>query len=188
LLEVTFGEKSRPHYAYAGGKDMEGKRLLIGVGKGSLGSVIMARIPMDVDLLEALEELALREGISKGLILMGIGALKRAVFRNLKHFPETYPIGPADRLYYEVEGPLELTSLSGYVVKDTKGKLLVHAHFSASKVTGERVQVYGGHLGEGTISYVKVAVALAPLPDMPMGKKWVEERKTEDLWVGSPEE
>lgn len=166
---------------------MEGKDLLLGVGRGSFGPLVMARVPVGVDLLEAMEELARREGISKGLILMGIGALKKAVFRNLKHFPQEYPVGPKDRLYYEVEGPLELTSLTGYLVTDSRGKLVVHAHFSASKVRGERVEVYGGHLDKGTIAFVKVAVAVLPLPDMPMGKKWVEETKTEDLWVGTPD-
>lgn len=161
--------------------------LLEGVGRGSLGPLVMARIPMGVDLLEAMEALVEKEGIQKALILMGIGALKRAVFRNLKLFPEAYPITARDRLYYEVDGPLEITSLTGYVVTKRDGSPLVHAHFSASTVKEEKVVVYGGHLGPGSVTFVKVAVALATLPDMPMGKKWVQERQTEDLWVGSPE-
>ncbi len=160
--------------------------LLDGVGRGDLGPLVMARIPIGVDLLEAMEALVRKEGIQKGLILMGIGALKKAVFRNLKHFPESYPVNPQDRLYYEVEGPLEITSLSGYVVPSGDGNPLLHAHFSASTVREDRVVVYGGHLGPGTVTFVKVAVVLASLPDMPMGKKWIPERQTEDLWVGSP--
>jgi predicted DNA-binding protein with PD1-like motif len=160
--------------------------LLEGVGRGNLGAVVMARISMDVDLLAAIEELVRREGIGKGIILMGIGALRKAVFRNLRVFPQAYPIGPKDRLYYEVEGPLEITSLTGYVVPQRDGTPLVHAHFSASTVRDERAVVFGGHLGPGTITFVKGAVVLAELADMPMGKKWVEERRTEDLWVGSP--
>lgn len=165
---------------------MQTHGLLEGVGRGNLGPLVMARIPMGVDLLEAMEALVKKEGIRKGLILMGIGALKKAVFRNLKLFPESYPITPRDRLYYEVEGPLELTSLTGYVVPKADGTPLLHAHFSASTVREDKVVVYGGHLGPGTVTFVKVAVVLATLPDMPMGKKWVQERQTEDLWVGSP--
>lgn len=159
--------------------------LLEGMGRGTLGQVLLARIPIGVDLLHALEALVRQEGISKALILMGIGALKRAVFRNLKVFPFTYPIGPEHRLYLEVEGPLEITSLSGYVVPGTRESPVVHVHFSASTVRDNQVVVYGGHLGEGTITFVKVAVALALVPDLPMKKRWVEERKTEDLWVGN---
>jgi predicted DNA-binding protein with PD1-like motif len=142
---------------------------------------------MGVDLLAAINGLVQREGIEKGLILMGIGALERAVFRNLTTFPETYPIGPENRLYYPVEGPLEMLSLSGYVVPREGKEPLVHAHFSASTVKDGKVAVYGGHLGEGTITFVKAAVVLGVLEDMPMGKKWVEERQVEDLWVGSPD-
>lgn len=162
-------------------------RLLEGVGRGTLGPLVMARIPIGVDLLEAMEALVRQEGIQKGLILMGIGALKKAVFRNLRVFPESYPITPQERLYYEVKGPLEITSLSGYVVPKRDGSPSLHVHFSASTVREDRVVVYGGHLGPGAETFVKMAVVLATLPDMPMGKKWVEERQTEDLWVGSPD-
>ncbi len=165
---------------------MQSSVLLEGVGRGSLGPLVMARIPVGVDLLESMESLVRREGIQKALILMGIGALRKAVFRNLKLFPEAYPITPKDRLYYEVEGPLEITSLSGYVVPKQDGSTVLHAHFCASTVRDEKVVVYGGHLGPGTVTFVKVTVVMAMLPDMPMGKKWVEERQTEDLWVGSP--
>lgn len=165
---------------------MQDNGLLEGVARGNLGPLIMAGIPMGVDLLEAMEELVKKEGIKKALILMGIGALKKAVFRNLKLFPESYPITARDRLYYEVTGPLEITSLSGYVVPKKDGSPLLHAHFSASTVREEKVVVYGGHLGPGTVTFVKVAVVMATLPDMPMGKRWIQERQTEDLWVGSP--
>jgi predicted DNA-binding protein with PD1-like motif len=166
--------------------DMDQRALLDGIGSGNLGRVVMARIPIGVDLLEAIQEIVRRERIRAGLILMGIGALQKAVFRNLKSFPSEYPIGPKDRLYFEVEGPLEMLSLSGYVVPRGEKEPLVHAHFSASTVKDERVVVYGGHLGEGNIAFVKVAVTLCVLEGLPMGKKWVEERQVEDLWVGSP--
>lgn len=166
---------------------MQPHGLLQGVGRGNLGPLVMARIPIGVDLLEAMEALVKKEGIQKALVLMGIGALKKAIFRNLKIFPESYPIAPRDRLYYEVEGPLEITSLTGYVVPKGDGSPLLHVHFSASTVREEKVVVYGGHLGPGAVTFVKVTVVLATLQDMPMGKKWIQERQTEDLWVGSPD-
>lgn len=166
---------------------MQTHELLEGVGHGNLGALVMARIPIGVDLLEAMEALVKKEGIQKGLVLMGIGALKKAVFRNLRLFPQSYPITPKDRLYFEVDGPLEITSLTGYVVPKADGSPLLHVHFSASTVREDKVVVYGGHLGPGSVTFVKVAVVMASLPDMPMGKKWIQERQTEDLWVGSPD-
>ena len=90
---------------------MEGRPLLEGIDSGRLERIVLARIPIGVDLLEAIYEVVKREKIQKGLILMGIGALKKAVFRNLKVFPQEYPVTPKDRIYFEVQKPLELLSL-----------------------------------------------------------------------------
>jgi predicted DNA-binding protein with PD1-like motif len=164
---------------------MEQGSLLEGTSSGSFKRIIMARIPIGVDLLEAIREVVKRENIQKGLILMGIGALSKATFRNVKIFPAEYPITAKDRIYFEVEQPLELVSLTGYIVPSLSGQPHVHAHFAASTVIGETVATYGGHLDKGAITHVKAAVAIGELEGMEMGKRWVEERKTEDLWLGS---
>jgi predicted DNA-binding protein with PD1-like motif len=79
---------------------------------------------------------------------------------------------------------LELLSLTGYIVPKVNGEPHVHARFSASTVIGDTLATYGGHLDRGTITFVKVAVVIGELQGIEMGKKWVEQRKTEDLWVG----
>lgn len=164
---------------------MEQVPLIEGIGSGKIEKVVMARIPIGVDLLEAIYEVVRKEKIQNGLILMGIGALQKAVFRNLKVFPKEYPVTAKDRIYFEVQKPLEIISLTGYIVPHLDGKPHVHAHFSASTVGGDTIATYGGHLDQGTITFVKAAVVIGVLEGMAMGKKWVEERKTEDLWVGS---
>lgn len=164
---------------------MEPSPLLEGTSIGSFKRIIMARIPIGVDLLDAIYEVVKRENIQKGLILMGIGALSKAIFRNLKVFPKEYPITPKDRIYFEVEKPLELVSLTGYIVPLLNGQPHVHAHFAASTVMGEAIATYGGHLEKGAITHVKAAVTIGELEGIEMGKRWVEERKTEDLWLGS---
>jgi predicted DNA-binding protein with PD1-like motif len=164
---------------------MEQGSLLEGIGTGKIGRIVMARIRIGVDLLDSVYEVVRREKIQKGLILMGIGALQKAVFRNLRVFPKEYPVMPKDRIYFEVQKPLELLSLTGYVVPRGNGEPHVHAHFSACTVIGDTVATYGGHLDKGTITFVKAAVVIGELEGLAMRKKWVEERKTEDLWVGS---
>jgi len=164
---------------------MEQVPLIEGIGSGKIEKVVIARIPIGVDLLEAIYEVVRREKIQKGLILMGIGALQKAVFRNLRVFPQQYPVIPKDRIYFVVEKPLELLSLTGYIVPRLNGEPHVHAHFSASTLIGDTIATYGGHLDQGTITFVKAAVVIGVLEGINMGKKWVEERKTEDLWVGS---
>ena len=86
---------------------------LEGIATGQIGRIVMARIPIGVDLLDAIFEVVRREKIQKGLILMGIGALQKAVFRNLKVFSKEYPVSAKDRIYFEVQKPLELLSLTG---------------------------------------------------------------------------
>ncbi len=164
---------------------MEQSSLLEGISSGSFKRIVMARIPIGVDLLEAIYEVVKRENIRTGLILMGIGALSKATFRNLKIFPAEYPITAKDRIYFEVAKPLELVALTGYIVPKLNGQPHVHAHFAASTVTGETIATYGGHLEKGAITHVKAAVTIGELEGMEMGKRWVEERKTEDLWLGS---
>ena len=164
---------------------MEQGALLEGMSSGSFKRIIMARIPIGVDLLEAIREIVKRENIRKGLILMGIGALSKPTFSNVKVFPAEYLITDKDRVYFQVEAPLELVSLTGYIVPSLSGQPHVHAHFSASTVRGEAIATYGGHLGKGAIAHVKAAVAIGELEGMEMGKRWVEERQTEDMWMGS---
>jgi predicted DNA-binding protein with PD1-like motif len=164
---------------------MEQSPLLEGIGSGTFKRIILARISIGADLLEAIYEVVKREKIQNGIFLMGIGALQKAVFRNLKVFPKEYPVTAKDRIYFTVERPLELVSLTGYVVPFLNGQPNVHAHFSASTVIGDTIATYGGHLDKGVIAHIKAAVAIGELEGMEMGKKWVEERKTEDLWVGS---
>jgi predicted DNA-binding protein with PD1-like motif len=165
---------------------MENAPLLEGISSGAADRIVLARISIGADLLQAIHQAVKREKITKGLIIMGIGALKRAVFRNLKVFPKKYPITPEDRIYFEAEGPLEILSLTGYIVPGPQGEAHVHAHFSASAVRGDGIVTYGGHLDYGAITHVKAAVAICALRDMEMGKRWVEERKTHDMWVGAP--
>lgn len=163
---------------------MDQNSLVEGISSGSFKRIILARIPIGADLLDAIYDVVRREKIARGIILMGIGALMKAVFRNLKVFPQEYPVTPKDRVYFEVAKPLEILSVSGYIVPRLNGDPHVHAHFSASAVLGETIATYGGHLDKGTITHVKAAVAIGELEGIEMGKKWVEERKTEDLWVG----
>ena len=124
---------------------MERVSLLEGIGTGSFKRIVLARMPIGVDLLEALYEVVKRERIQKGLILMGLGAgCRKRSFGNLEVFPKEYPVTPKDRIYFEIEKPLEVGSLTGYVVTRPNGEPHIHAHFSASTVMGDSIATYGG--------------------------------------------
>jgi predicted DNA-binding protein with PD1-like motif len=139
--------------------------LLECIGSQKIERLVQFRAKPSADLLTAIEQATEREGIRAGVIVSGLGALKKAVFRNLKWFPKNYPVTPQDRLYLEVERPLELVSLMGWIAPKKSGGVEIHAHFSASTVENENLVTLGGHLTQGTICGIKVVIAILVLAD-----------------------
>jgi len=127
--------------------------------------VAVARLGIDVDLLEGIKELVRKEGIRTGVILSGVGALKKAIFRNLKVMPPDYKVDDRHRLYLQVEQPMEMVSLAGWIATGADDKAEIHAHFSASTVIEENVVTLGGHLIPGVITSIKVVVAIGVIED-----------------------
>jgi predicted DNA-binding protein with PD1-like motif len=140
-------------------------KFIEGIGSQNIERLVQFRVKPDVDLLKAIEEAVDAEGVRAGVIVSGLGALKKALFRNLKVFPKSYPVTAKDRLYLEVTNPMELVSLAGWIAPKTGGGVEVHAHFSASTVENDTVVTLGGHLTEGTICGIKVVVAILELAE-----------------------
>ena len=134
--------------------------LLEGIGRGQMNCIVMGKLGMDIDLLQGIEELVKREGVRTGVILSGIGALKKATFRNLKILPPDLKVEKHHRLYLELEQPMEIVSLTGWMATREDGEVEVHAHFSASTVMEDRVVTLGGHLTSGIITSLKVVVVI----------------------------
>jgi predicted DNA-binding protein with PD1-like motif len=139
--------------------------LLEGTGRGSINRVALGKLAMDVDLLEGIEELVKKERIRTGVILSGIGALKKATFRNLKILPPDLKVEKHHRLYLELEQPMEIVSLTGWIATREDSEPEIHAHFSASTVMNDQVVTLGGHLTPGAITSVKVAVVIGIIED-----------------------
>ena len=159
-----------------------GKSYLEGIGSQTFERMVQFRAKPDSDLLMAIEEAIEAESIRAGVIVSGLGALKKAVFRNLRWFPKTYPVSPQDRLYLELEKPMELVSLMGWIAPKKGGGVETHAHFSASTVDGDDVVTMGGHLTEGTICGIKVVVAILVLNEDTVYAAEDGETKTFDIF------
>lgn len=138
---------------------------LEGIGKGKIGRIIMGKFRIDVDLLEGIEELAKKENITTGVILSGIGALKKGIFRNAKFMPPDYKMEDKYRLYVDIEKPIELISLSGWIATTRDGELNIHAHYSATAVIDDKLVSLGGHLVKGTITSIKVVVVIGVIEE-----------------------
>ena len=143
--------------------------LLEGIGRGRMDRIIMGKLKMDIDLLEGIQELAKKEGVRTGVILSGVGALRKATFRNLKILPPDLKVEKHHRLYLEMEQPMEIVSLTGWMATKEDGDLEVHAHFSASTVMEDKVVTLGGHLIPGVITSIKVVVVIGVIEDTNIG-------------------
>lgn len=139
--------------------------MLEGIGKGRIDRIVMGKLRMNIDLLQGIEELVKTEGVRTGVILSGVGALKKATFRNLKVLPPDFKIETHHRLYLVLEQPMEIVSLTGWIATKEDGMAEVHAHFSASTVVEDRVITLGGHLTPGTLTSVKVVIAIGVVED-----------------------
>jgi predicted DNA-binding protein with PD1-like motif len=142
-----------------------GSDLLEGIGRGRIDRIIMGKFQIDVDLLKGIEALAKRERVRTGVILSAVGALKKATFRNLKILPPDFKIEKRHRLYLELEQPMEIVSLTGWMATKEDGEVEVHVHFSASTVMEDKIVTLGGHLTPGTITSVKVVIVIGVIED-----------------------
>jgi len=139
--------------------------LLEGIGRGRMNRIVMGKLGMDVDLLEGIRELVIMEGVRTGVILSAVGALKKATFRNLKILPPDLKVEKHHRLYLELEQPMEIVSLAGWIATKEDGEIEVHAHFSASTVMEDKIVTLGGHLIPGTLTSVKVVIIIGVIED-----------------------
>lgn len=140
-----------------------------GIGRGRMERVVVGKLEIDVDLLEGIRELVKEEGIRTGVILSGVGALKKAIFRNVKVMPPDFKVDDRHRLYLQLEQPLEIVSLTGWVATKEDGGIEVHGHFSASTVMENEVVTLGGHLIPGVITSIKVVVVIGVIESEEIG-------------------
>jgi predicted DNA-binding protein with PD1-like motif len=145
---------------------MEGQTELVETSAcAKLSRLVVGKLKIGVDLLEAIRELVRKERIRTGVILSGIGALQKAVFRNAKIMPPDYRMEDKYRVFIEIDQPLELVSLPGWIATRENGEPEIHAHFTASTVLKDRVVTLGGHLTKGTITSIKCVIFIGVLDE-----------------------
>ena|ERR1039457_4261365 len=98
-------------------------------------------------LMECITTFAHKESIQYAVILSAVGSVKNVRLRGIKTGSKL-PITPARVNIQELEGPLELLSLSGNIVPDEAVMLDCHLHIAVGKSSGE---VVGGHLYEAQV-------------------------------------
>jgi predicted DNA-binding protein with PD1-like motif len=79
--------------------------------------------------------------------------------------PPDLKIEKHHRLYLELEQPMEIVSLTGWMATKEDGDLEVHAHFSASTVIGDQITTLGGHLIPGTLTSIKCVIVIGVIEE-----------------------
>ena len=131
-----------------------------GIGSGEISRIVMGKLKIGVDLLEGIKEIVRKEKIKTGIILSGVGALETGVFRNAKVIPSDYKMEDKYRLFVDIDSPLEIVALSGWIATTSEGKCNIHAHLSTTTVIDNSIVSLGGHLTGGTITSIKVVVGI----------------------------
>jgi hypothetical protein len=117
-------------------------------GAGAFGRVIGIRLAPGEDLKHSLEAIAESENVHSAAIIGGAASLRRVILRNVKTFPESWPITDRNRMWTTIDGPLEMVSIMGNISRLPDGRPYVHAHVVVS--THEPAAAcYGGHLVDG---------------------------------------
>ncbi|MCD6530360.1 DNA-binding protein [Candidatus Bathyarchaeota archaeon] len=73
------------------------------LGRG--GKILVARIKPGSDLIESIRSLVEENHVKGGVIISGVGLLRKAQLRNCKILPKEYPITDANRSFLTFERP-----------------------------------------------------------------------------------
>ena len=150
------------------------------VSSGAITKVIAVKIEPGKDLLESLEKIVNKIGVNTGILVSAVGSLETGRLRNVKRVPKRFPITKTDRLYSSIDGPLEILSLSGNIMRADDGKTIIHAHLTVSRVKDGKITVLGGHLIEGNVTYVMVEIFILEI-DVKMYRRLHPLRKAMEL-------
>lgn len=128
-----------------------------------LETVIVGLAPGDL-LLESLQEAIRSNDIRNGMVVSGIGTLKKCTMHYVTHtgFP------PADKLY-TLQKPMELLSVSGLIADYEP-----HLHIVVSVMDRE---VYAGHLEPGSEVLYLAEIAILKCNGLNMTRVQDPERK-----------
>jgi len=140
-------------------------KLVERTGSYQFSRIVIGKLEIGADLLEGIKEIARQEKIRTGIILSGLGALSKGVFRNAKIMPPDFKMKDEYRVYLELEKTMELVSLPGWIATKENGEIEVHAHFTTSLVLEDKIVSMGGHLTKGTIASIKVIIVIGVIDD-----------------------
>ena len=155
----------------------------IRMGKGELGRVVVMRLGPGCDLMKSLEEMARKEDLRSGVVLSGAGSLREVTIRNVRLFPDEFPIVDRNRIFTPKKEPLEMLSLSGSISR-RDGEVHIHCHITISSGLDDG-RAYGGHLIEGCVVFSTCEVAIGEVTGLEMKRNIDPQTHVPELYFES---
>ena len=122
------------------------------------GKVLLLHLDKGEDVMTAITEAAVKNGIQTGIVTSGIGSLRQASY----HYIGTTADKPSDE-YVTIQKPLELVCLQGIILE---GKPHLHA-----LIAEEGSKSHAGHMEVGCIVQYLAEISIVEVADMPLARR-----------------
>jgi hypothetical protein len=115
---------------------------------GRSGKILIGRVLPGHDFIQGIEDAFRKAGFKSGNLISCVGSLKQASFIYIKPKPGGL-MGAGYDAPTILEGPLELLTIQGPIIRDEDGEIFYHFH---GTVMDKDAKVWGGHFfREGTV-------------------------------------
>ena len=143
----------------------------ISSAEGRMGRVVVIRLAPGTDLLQGIQEACEKYQIHNGVVISGIGSLKRVRFCDVEALPDK-KCGYGYGKILSLDETIELTGAGGVICSDADNNINLHIHLSMSDKNGK---AYGGHLVEGTEVLMTADIVLGEIEGISMLREYDED-------------
>ena len=144
---------------------------------GKAGRIIVARLLPGTDLIEGIEKICSRYRMKSAVIDCAIGSLERTSFRYIVPKPELKTGAGYDEPP-DIQGPVELISVTGLVTETEDEKINIHLH---GTICDQKGILHGGHFDKGgNIALYTIEIIIKEVMEVKMLKKY-------DIEVDAPQ-
>jgi uncharacterized protein len=135
------------------------------------------------DILPTMIYIAKKCGINQAVIVGGAASLSEAHIRNVRKYPESFPITDDVRIFTQLDGPLELLSLSGNISRLENDEPYIHCHAAISVGKPDALAV-GGHVLPGTVVYSTAELSLVEITGCSILRRDDPETHVPEIYFG----
>jgi uncharacterized protein len=148
---------------------------------GNMGRVVVIRLAPGDDIMESLVAIARECDIKQSVIIGGAASLSTAELRNVRTYPDEFPITDPNRVFSTFDGPLELLSISGNISRLENDDPYIHCHAVIS-VGKPDALAFGGHLLPGTRVFSTAELSMVEVTGCSMLRRFDDETRVHEVY------